>query len=317
MKNLQNSGYVIWLTGLSGSGKSTIAQQLVKDLKSSHRTAERGIKVLDGDEVREHLNSDLGFSKADRDENIKRISYAAKCVADAGGVAIVAAISPYAEARGKARQLIGDYRFIEVHVATPLETCEARDVKGLYKKARAGEIKEFTGISDPYEAPESPEVTVTTDCFVEDASSKIFEYVVKHVDHHTYALYIGRWQPFHKGHENIIRRSLDNHENVLIGVRATPTDESNPLTTAEVTECIEQVFAQEIYEGSVRIMTMPDIHAVCIGRKVGYEVRRFDPPENIKAISATKIRALIKAGDINWREYVSEALWGILPNLLK
>jgi len=153
-----SEGQVIWMTGWSGSGKSTIAE----DLDTMLSLEGRKVKVLDGDEVRTCLTSDLGFSKHDRDENIKRIAYAAKCIADVGGTAIVAAISPYRKAREDARELIGHDKFVEVHVKAELDTLLERDPKGLYEKAISGEIPNFTGISDPYEDPENPDVVIDT-----------------------------------------------------------------------------------------------------------------------------------------------------------
>jgi adenylylsulfate kinase len=147
---------VIWLTGLSGAGKSTIADALVPRLQE---LGER-VEVLDGDVVRTHLSKGLGFSREDRDTNIARIAFVAHLLARNGTFVLVAAISPFRDARDAARKTIGD--FIEVHVAAPLETCIERDVKGLYKKALAGEIKQFTGVSDPYEEPLTPEVYVDT-----------------------------------------------------------------------------------------------------------------------------------------------------------
>ncbi|MEJ2483710.1 MAG: adenylyl-sulfate kinase [Gemmatimonadota bacterium] len=150
---------VIWLTGLSGSGKSTLANEL------DWRLFERGVSsyVLDGDNIRHGLNGDLGFSPEARTENIRRIGEVAKLFADAGTIAITAFISPYREDRDKVRSLLDrDEDFIEIFVEAPLEVCEERDPKGLYKKARAGEIPEFTGISAPYEAPLKPEIVVNT-----------------------------------------------------------------------------------------------------------------------------------------------------------
>jgi adenylylsulfate kinase len=150
---------VIWFTGLSGSGKSTLANEL------DWRLFERGVSsyVLDGDNIRHGLNGDLGFSPEARTENIRRIGEVAKLFADAGTIAITAFISPYREDRDKVRTLLDrDEDFIEVFVEAPLEICEERDPKGLYKKARAGEIPEFTGISAPYEAPLKPEIVVNT-----------------------------------------------------------------------------------------------------------------------------------------------------------
>jgi len=169
------SGEVIWMTGWSGAGKSTIAASLKGMLEIDGRK----VKILDGDEVRTFLTSDLGFSRHDRDENIKRISYAAKCIADVGGTAIVAAISPYREAREAARRTIGPERFIEVFVKADLDTLVRRDPKGLYKRAMAGEIKGFTGISDPYEEPERPDVVIDTakDRDVTESVSKILSFI--------------------------------------------------------------------------------------------------------------------------------------------
>lgn len=153
-------GATIWFTGLSGSGKSTIAAEVEQRLVAGGRAAYR----LDGDNVRHGLNGDLGFSPADRSENIRRLAHVARLFADAGLVAITAAISPYAADRSTARALheAAGLGFFEVFVDTPLEVCEQRDVKGLYEKARAGEIEDFSGISAPYEAPDAPELRLDT-----------------------------------------------------------------------------------------------------------------------------------------------------------
>ena len=150
------TGFCLWFTGLSGAGKSTIANIVVADLQErGHR-----VELLDGDEVREHLSKGLSFSKEDRDTNIRRIGYVASLLARNGVVAVTAAISPYRSVRDEVRGWID--HFVEIHVATSLEDCEARDVKGLYAKARAGAIPEFTGVSDPYEPPEHPELRIET-----------------------------------------------------------------------------------------------------------------------------------------------------------
>jgi adenylylsulfate kinase len=151
-------GFCLWFTGLSGSGKSTITTHLVKELRR------RGSKleVLDGDVVRENLSKGLGFSKEDRDTNIRRIAFVANLLSRNEVPVITAAISPYREIRDEARQMMGD-RFVEAYVKASVETCEERDVKGLYAKARSGEIKEFTGVSDPYEPPEDPELILETE----------------------------------------------------------------------------------------------------------------------------------------------------------
>jgi len=154
-------GATVWLTGLSGSGKSTIAVAIERMLVEAGRPAYR----LDGDNLRHGLNADLGFSAADRDENVRRAGEVAVLLADAGVVALVPLISPYREGRDRARaaHAAAGVPFVEVYVDTPIETCERRDPKGLYAKARAGEITGFTGIDDPYEAPAAPELVVTPD----------------------------------------------------------------------------------------------------------------------------------------------------------
>ena len=150
-------GFTIWLTGLSGAGKSTLARAL----ETALRERQRHVEVLDGDEVRENLSKGLGFSKEDRDTNIRRIAYVAKLVSRSGGVAITAAISPYRAMRDEARAQIGP--FVEVFVRCPLDVLVQRDTKGLYAKALRGEIAQFTGVSDPYEEPLAAEVVVETD----------------------------------------------------------------------------------------------------------------------------------------------------------
>lgn len=149
-------GYTIWFTGLPSSGKSTFARVLRDELIKNNKHVE----ILDGDEVRLRLSKGLGFSKEDRDENIRRISYVANLITKCGAVAVTCAISPYKSIRQEAREEIGN--FVEVFVDCDLDECIRRDVKGLYKKALSGEIKNFTGISDPYEKPDNPEITVNT-----------------------------------------------------------------------------------------------------------------------------------------------------------
>lgn len=157
-ERLKQKAKVFWFTGLSGSGKSTIAEHFEKKLFAEGFFTQ----VLDGDNIRSGINGDLGFGMEDRKENIRRISEIAKLYTNSGVISLVSFISPTIEARQKAKEIIGAENFIEVFINTPLEVCEARDVKGLYKKARAGEIPDFSGISSPYEAPKNPDVEITT-----------------------------------------------------------------------------------------------------------------------------------------------------------
>ncbi len=168
-------GFTIWFTGLSGAGKSTITAELVAELKTRRRLK---VEVLDGDVVRTHLSKGLTFSKEDRDTNILRIGWLCEVLTRNDVIAIAAAISPYRDIRNQVRKMVEPGRFIEVYLATPVEVCEARDVKGLYKKARAGEIPAFTGVSDPYEPPENPEVTCRTGQeTVKESAGKILGYL--------------------------------------------------------------------------------------------------------------------------------------------
>ncbi|PPA71122.1 adenylyl-sulfate kinase [Jeotgalibacillus proteolyticus] len=175
-RRIQNAhgSCVLWFTGLSGSGKSTIANAVSVELYKN------GINeyVLDGDNIRHGLNKDLGFSDEDRTENIRRIGEVAKLFVDSGKVVTTAFISPFQSDRNQVRELFDEHEFIEVFVDCPLEECENRDTKQLYAKARRGEIKGFTGIDSPYEAPENPEITVRTkDISVEEAVDQVLQYL--------------------------------------------------------------------------------------------------------------------------------------------
>jgi len=169
-------GFCIWFTGLSGSGKSTTAEILTSLMLANGKQ----VTVLDGDVVRTHLSKGLGFSPEDRDTNILRIGFVAGEIARHGGAIICAAISPYRATRNEARKMVGEDRFIEIFVDTPIEVCESRDVKGLYARARRGQITGFTGVDDPYEAPTDPEITLyTVDTTPEENAHKIIEYLVE------------------------------------------------------------------------------------------------------------------------------------------
>jgi len=171
---MKQKGVTIWLTGLSGSGKSTIAVELEHALVENKHQA----YILDGDNIRHGLNKNLGFSPEDRAENIRRIGEVAKLFTDTNIITITAFISPYKEDRDNARKLQNEGEFIEIYVKCPINVCEQRDVKGLYKKARAGEIKEFTGISAPYEEPSNPELTIDTSVVpVEESTRAILKYL--------------------------------------------------------------------------------------------------------------------------------------------
>jgi sulfate adenylyltransferase len=172
-------GACVWFTGLSGSGKSTTAQALLPLLRSRGRE----VTVLDGDAVRTHLSAGLGFSRADRDTNVRRVGYVAGEVARHGGLAVAALVSPYRAARAEARAMVTAVGggFVEVFVDTPLEVVEARDVKGWYARARAGEVTEFTGVDDPYEPPEAPEMRLLTTDTTPGANARL---VIAYLEEH-------------------------------------------------------------------------------------------------------------------------------------
>lgn len=172
--DIQQNGVTVWFTGLSGAGKTTIRMAVERELKDR----DFKVEVLDGDIVRENLTKGLGFSKEDRDENIRRIGFVSHLLSRNGVIVLVSAISPYRDVRNQMRHKIRD--FVEVYVNAPLTVCEDRDVKGLYKKARSGEIKQFTGIDDPYEAPLNPEVECKTDLeTVQESTAKVLQFLEK------------------------------------------------------------------------------------------------------------------------------------------
>ena len=169
-KSQRPHGFTIWMTGLSGSGKSTLAGVLKNMLEDGYG---RFVEILDGDEIRKGLSRDLGLSREDREEHARRVSYLAKVLSRNGVISIVALISPYKVSRDSARETIGKNRFVEVYIKASLATCEQRDPKGLYAKARKGEIKNMTGIQDPYEPPESPDITIATELGSPEESARI------------------------------------------------------------------------------------------------------------------------------------------------
>ncbi len=177
-RNLNQNGLVVWFTGLSGSGKSTIASEVEEELVAR----KKAVYWLDGDNLRFGLNSDLGFSEKDRKENIRRLAEVAAIFKDAGIIILVSAISPYKEMRNFARMKAGGSGFIEVYVKADITTCEKRDTKGLYKKARTGEIVNFTGVSSPYEEPENPDLVIDTDALtIEESVKLVLEQIINRI----------------------------------------------------------------------------------------------------------------------------------------
>jgi adenylylsulfate kinase len=314
---------------LSGSGKSTIAAALEKFLLEHAHS----IKPLDGDNIRMGLNKDLGFSNEDRKENIRRIAEVAKLFSDTGIITVTSFISPFEEDRNIAREIIGEYNFIQVYVKTPLEVCERRDPKGLYKKVRKGEIKNFTGIDSPYEEPKNPHIVLdTTVLTVEQCVQTIVNYLVhfgtvneklyKNIDkgwgftNHgntnvknngkQKAVFIGRYQPYHYGHIRLVEQKLNKGIPVLIMVRDIAPEDKNPFTTEQTVDMIRKYHMWKGHD--VEVMIIPDIESVNYGRGVGYEINEYEPPKDIENISATFIRDCISKGSDDWRDVVDTVL---------
>ncbi len=312
---------VIWLTGFSGAGKTTIGNSLVENLKKYEK-----VIMLDGDELRKGLNSDLGFSMEDRAENIRRVAHTAKLLSNSGFLVITTLISPTKSSREQARNIIGE-NFIECYIMSDIETCIKRDVKGLYKKAISGEIKEFTGISSVYEIPENPELVLDTqNLTVEECTNIAVNYLIQkdlikiknneswmkinyggqklNLTPNQKAIFIGRWQPFHNGHQELIWNKLKDNIPVLIMVRDIPNDAKNPFTTLQVVEMVKNVYEDK--KDLVEVMIIPDIESVNFGRGVGYEINEFVPNKSIEDISATKIRKSLNENSTIWTNMVPE-----------
>jgi adenylylsulfate kinase len=268
------AGETTWLFGLPCSGKTTLAEGLVGP-NTVH---------LDGDYLRDTLNTDLGFSKEDRTENLRRAAGIAQGLNEQGFDVVASFITPYESQRKMIREKIGTVSFI--HVETPVEVCEERDVKGMYEQAREGEMKNFTGVDAPFEDPENGAVAleVETETRSERETVKEIntELDLKSEPSH---VFLGRWQPLHDGHRTIIDSAADNGKDVVVGIRNTELDEKNPFTAQERKELIKEVYSDY---PNVEVMIVPNIDTVAVGREVGYSV--VSVPEEIAEISGTETR---------------------------
>ncbi len=298
---------LIQLTGLSGAGKTTLARAAEQKLTALGYKVE----IIDGDEYRGHLCGDLGFSKADRIENIRRLGFVGCTLARHGVIALLAAINPYQEARESLQKA---HPFVRtVYVSCPLPVLKKRDVKGLYERAMLPDdhpekLDHFTGVSDPYEIPVNPNLTLHTDKETPDYSaSRLVDFILNEINPgasaitRPKALFVGRWQPFHRGHHWLIDQKLKQGIPVLVAVRDMPRDEKNPYSTEQIIDVIRRLYAGQ----PVEVMAIPDIESINYGRDVGYEVNCFTPPDEIGAISGTAIRKYIRERGDGWKEYVS------------
>jgi len=292
---------VIWLTGLSGSGKTTIAIGAAKRF---------GCEVLDGDTIRDFF-SNRDFSRGGRERHLLGVAKMATMISKHTDV-ICSFITPYEDVRKKILEILPNNALM-VHISTSLEVCEQRDVKGLYSKARSGEIANFTGISDPFDDPTCAHFNLNSDGLEGNSVEQLVDQLLPLFEKPKAVLLPGRWQPLHVGHEWLIQRELNMGKRVVVGIRDTPVSESNPYSAEVRKRMIEFRYSEE----NVEAWIMPDIEAISYGRKVGYEVREADdiPPE-VFAVSATGVRSGNKA---NVSEKVmdfmiEEGLWADYPS---
>lgn len=262
-----------WLTGLPCSGKSTIAKELARHLNA---------EVLDGDEIRAIANND-DFSREGRAEHMKSVAAMAYLLSKHTSV-VVALVSPLNDVREEIKKKYKN--MYEIYLKCDLSVCQKRDVKGMYGKAMRGEIVNFTGVDDEYEEPLNPDLIVRTDKY---SVGECVRQILSLHDSKPKALLIGRWQPIHKGHKWLIEQVQQKGHDVVLGIRHTPIDESNPYSIMERIGMIRKTFGD-----SVDYVVLPDIVGIYYGRDVGYEVEELKPPREIALIRAAEIRSKIR-----------------------
>jgi adenylylsulfate kinase len=290
------SNRVVWLTGLSGAGKTAIAMA----------AAERfGCEVLDGDTIRDFF-SNRDFSREGRKRHLLGIARMANMISKHTDV-ICSFITPYEDVREEIFNILPD-NAVMVHVSTPLSVCEERDAKGLYAKARAGEIENFTGISDPFDEPKCTHLSLNSTGEIGNSIDDMVNQLTHLFEKPKAVLLPGRWQPLHVGHEWLIQRELNMGKRVVVGIRNTPVTESDPYSAEVRKRMIEHRYSGE----NVEAWIMPDIEAISYGRKVGYEVREADNiPAEVFAVSATSVRSGNRANvsEKVMQFMIAEGLW--------
>jgi adenylylsulfate kinase len=260
---------IFWLTGLPCSGKTTIAKELAKHIHA---------EILDGDDIRKIINNN-DFSIEGRKNHINSVAEFAFILSKYNNV-VVALVSPIKSVREEIKKRYPN--LTEIYVYADLETCKKRDVKGMYKQALEGKIKNFTGVDDIYEEPDS--LTTKVDTTKMNAQDCVKEILGKHYVPEKFSLFIGRWQPLHHGHLALFDKMRQEGRKILIGIRNTGIDSQNPYSVAERIEIIKKQVPD------AQVVVLPDIEAVCYGRKVGYEIKEIKLGEELESISATEIR---------------------------
>lgn len=285
-------GKCIWLTGLPCSGKTTIAKELLNHIDAVH---------LDGDVIRDtFLGTDVDFTPEGREKHILRMGSIASVLVKQGHNVICSFISPNLEVRQKVRDMFTEGTFISVLVDADKEVCKHRDVKGMWKKALAGEIKNFTGVDAEYEEGDYNLAVGTAIVSKEVCAKSIYNAVFKPKD--KYAMFVGRWNGvMHNGHDHIIQSKLDEGSNVLLAVRDVVPDQNNPWTATRVKKMLEYRFRND---ARVKVIIIPDIESVEYGRGVGYAVNEIKVTQDIAGISGTEIRRQISTGSKQWKQFV-------------
>lgn len=312
----------IQLTGLSGAGKSTLANHVKSELERSNVKAE----VVDGDQYRQTLCKDLGFSKEDRQENIRRLGTLCGTLSKHGIVTIMSAINPYDAIRQELKTMFNNVYVVWVNCDIP--TLIQRDTKGLYQRAllpdgHPEKIHNLTGINDTYEIPENPDLIINTNqlsiaestqCLLRFITTKIAQRDLPVHSSSPKAMFVGRWQPFHNGHKWIIEQKLAKGIPVLIAIRDVIPDEKNPLTAGQTLSLIQKVYEKNPL---VSTMVIPDIESINYGRNVGYEVNEIVPPPDIHTISASEVRSRFKQGLDTWKQFIDPSIHDLLAQYLK
>ncbi|MCX6722004.1 MAG: adenylyl-sulfate kinase [Candidatus Staskawiczbacteria bacterium] len=264
---------IFWLTGLPCAGKTTIAKELAKNIHA---------EILDGDDIRKIIkNTDFSFEG--RRTHMNSVAEFASILSKYNHV-VVALVSPLKEVREEIKERYSN--LTEIYVYADIDTCKKRDVKGMYKLAMEGKIKNFTGVDDIYEEPGTRTTVVdTTKMNPQECVKKILD---KHYVSQKYSLFIGRWQPLHQGHMALFDKMRQEGRKILVGIRNTGIDEQNPYSVGERVEMIKKQVPD------AEVVILPDIEAVCYGRKVGYEIKEIKLGEDLEKISATAIRAQVQ-----------------------
>lgn len=304
------------MTGLSGAGKTTLSYGVKRELER------RGFKteVIDGDEYRATLSKDLGFSREDRIENIRRLAFVGQKLSQHGVIVILAAINPYDEIRREIREKIPSAK--TVWLDCDLQILEQRDTKGLYRRAllpdgHPEKLANLSGVNDPFEIPIDADLILKTDKETEaESTERLLRFILENIGQNAHktarALFIGRWQPFHNGHRWLVDQKLKNNIPVLIAVRDVEPDDQNPMTTDQTVEILRRFYDGE----DVEIIVIPNIESVNFGRKVGYEINELTPPDEIGNISATEIRDGLRKKDDTWRAKVDAKIHDLIVKYL-